>query len=78
MDAALVGSPYAAKRDIKSFKQNVDWHPETGGVTGYRRWVPEWSVWAVRWGVLNQFTEHMRGREWIVINLPELSSSDDV
>jgi hypothetical protein len=76
MDAALVGSPFTAKRDIKSFKQDVDWHPETGGSTGYRRWVPEWSVWAVRWGVLDQFTDHMMERGWIVINLPELSSSD--
>jgi hypothetical protein len=78
MDAAVVSSSYAAKRDIKLFKQDVDWHPETSGSTGYRRWVPEWGVWAVQWGVLDQFTDHMGKREWIVINLPELSSSDGV
>ena len=72
MDAALVATPYAAREDIKAFKSDVEWRPETGGAVGYRRWVPDWNVWAVRYIALDGFIDHMAARDWIVVNIPDL------
>jgi len=77
VDAGLVSSPYEARNDIKAFKSDVEWHPETGGSTRYRRWVPDWKVWEVNYSVIDEFVDHMDDRDWIVINLQRLSPPGD-
>ena len=68
----LVATPYAARKGLEAFKSDVKRRPETDGAVGYRRWIPDWNVWAVRYIALDDFIDHMVARDWIVVNIPEL------
>jgi hypothetical protein len=67
LDAVLVATPYAAKEDLKAFKSDAEW-PQPP--RRFRRWVPEWSVWAVRRTLRDEFVDHMIERDWIAVDIP--------
>ena len=73
--ASLVATPFEARNDIKAFKSDVDWRPSVQGRKHYRRWVEEWSVWAIQ--PIGEFIDHLAARDWIVINQPGISPNDD-
>lgn len=68
IDAVLVATPYEAREDVLEYKSEKEW-PQPS--RRFRRWVPEWKVWAVHQPGRHAFADHLLDRGWVVIDIPE-------